>query len=218
MFDSLDMYEVSLIRGAWQPHWESLVEWYQRKRDGSGHVCHEGDPDSTASVLDYVHQTAGVPRAGPPWQWTSILFERALSHSNPAVQKFAGLALLNLGSATGACCISAEWLSRRGARLLTSPNVMTKAWTIVGKLGVRHPFSPLHKTSFAQRLRPCCSNRNVHAASHVLAPQIIDCTLSGYHLRHVCTLQTAHCTSASREPAFTLCKCCALCSRGHTLD
>lgn len=151
MFDGLDMYDVNLVRGAWQPHWRLLLQScysLQEVSQSSGEQL-SPDPEHVKSGApvgdDATHQLvppkclaaipAGIEREGPQWQWIVVLFERAMKHDNTAVQRFAAQALISLScTSSDLPCSSAGWLSTTGARLLMSPQATPEAFSFVHKV------------------------------------------------------------------------------------
>ena len=147
MFDGLDMFDVTLVRGAWQPHWCSLLQscyaWHQASQVVDGVLVPGSEHEQAEAIVEISPQhsqplqrsafaPAGIEREGLQWQWVSALFERAMQHDNTAVQRFAAQALISLcGSSITQPCSSACWLSTTGARLLMSPQATPESFAFV---------------------------------------------------------------------------------------
>lgn len=151
MFDGLDMFDVNLVRGAWQPHWRLLLQScyasQQASQAAGGFSLLGPEHEQCAAPVENTSQQsqplqctdaipAGIEREGPRWQWVSVLFERAMKHDNTTVQRFAAQALISLsGNSINLPCSSACWLSTTGVRLLMSPQATPDSFSFLQKVG-----------------------------------------------------------------------------------
>lgn len=116
MYDGVAMYELRLVRGAWAAHWPVFVncctELVAAREGGAAK-----DGVASGSGRWQLGVTAGRLRLG----YAAVTVERALRHSNPAVQWFAAMVSAELvcnEEVLAAMAIEPMWVAGDLARLL----------------------------------------------------------------------------------------------------
>lgn len=114
MFDGLAMYELRLVRGTWAVHWPVFLQ-------SCADFASAQQSETSAGVAASSQWQAGLAGDRLQMQYMAIVLERALQHTNPAVQQFAAVAAADMlcsGDVAAAMHVPPQWLAGHLGQLL----------------------------------------------------------------------------------------------------